>query len=171
MLIRGGWVSNSSSSSFIVNADLKDLGINCWKIPRSWYKAFEDEAHAEMPDKNKIHLDLEKDYWLTSFLEFYDDNDDRYRKFQEHEVGIFLDGQMGGEPYDEDLFEEVWKDKYGDHSVWVPKDLVAKCGAPMTADEVAAKLTNKFGEKARFGFIPQEDDKLLVFVREAVNNA
>lgn len=169
MLMRNGWVSNSSSSSFIVDADLKDLGINCWKIPRGWYKAFEDDVNADVSEEDKIHLDFEKDYWLTAFVEFYDD--DLYRKFQEHEVAVFGDGQMGGEPYDEEFFEEVWKDKYGEHSVWVPKDLTAKCGVPLTADEVAAKLTNKFGYKARYGIIPQEDDKVLVFLRKDSENA
>ena len=162
MLVRNGWVSNSSSSSFIVNKDLSDRGIKCWKIPRDWYSEFKNYANDY--SENKTSLDVVKDYWLTEFIVDANDDIDNYI------VGYFDDGDLGGSPRSEewvcvsDEGREVWDGERG--GVWVNKDLLRVCGPSVTPAEIAAKIEKQFGTEAKLGCYVDGDGRLIVFNKD-----
>lgn len=154
MKIRSNYVSNSSSSSFIVTKDLSDLGISCLKLTR----AQKEKINGSVCYDEKVIIYPDKDYWITEFI---NDGDDR--KWDIIEKGgehiIYSEGQMCGEPYDDRFYNEYPID--GDVSVFIRKE----------HDEAKQMSFNKFAKKFKENFGSSEvlveytnDNKIILTV-------
>lgn len=136
MKFRSNFVSNSSSSSFIVCKDLNDKGIRCLKLSR----AQKEKINGSKIYDETIELDLNKDFWITEFI--YDGDNKKWDIIENNgEYLIYSEGQMSGEPYTEEYFNEYPID--GDTSVFIRKE----------HDEVKQMSFNKFAKtfKENFG--------------------
>ena len=115
MKVRCGYVSNSSSSSFIVKEDVSKKGVSCIKLSEEQlelldgYKMWEDDEDVFHPEKNQ-------DYYLTEYIS---DCDDKYTDIK-NDSGYSFEYSSGGHwgPYDEDEFNEY---STGFTSVWLYK--------------------------------------------------
>jgi hypothetical protein len=102
MKIRLGYVSNSSSSSFLCSKDVSYLGIDCIKLTKAQIIAM---GAIYDWDGALIHkLDPDKEYYIT---EYVSDCLDKYYAFKESEAFIcaYDNGGHRG-PYDEELYNE-----------------------------------------------------------------
>ena len=117
MKIRSGFVSNSSSSSFIVTEDLsKKMGISCLELNSeqiellTGYRMWEDDVETFNPETGKK-------YYLT---EFVSDSRDEWGTIK-HDIGYSFEYQSGGHwgPYDEENYNEY---PIGGNSVWLRKE-------------------------------------------------
>lgn len=147
MKIRKSFVSNSSSSSFVVDKDLTASGILCYKL-----------QPAQLPlvssTLGNVPLTSDKDWYLTEAI-----TDGLYGTWLEARVGcedyVYMDLQMCGEPYDPEFYTQVG-DKVWLHTHDVP-------GGALTAGEVAEKLTQWFGAAAQF--VPvRGDDGVVIYI-------
>ena len=115
MKIRTCYVSNSSSSSFIVTKDLTSQGISCIKLTEgqlellNGYKAWESDEKSFNPEKNK-------EYYLTEYIS--DGRDDCFTIRDMGDSFTYCDGGHFG-PYDEEMFNEY---QTGFNSVWLRKE-------------------------------------------------
>lgn len=119
MKIRKGYVSNSSSSSFIVTQDLTNKGISCIKL---------SEEQKELINGTNIYgdiinLDLDKDYWLTQFLS---DCTNLYDTLTEYEHIFYQEGQLNETPRCEDFYNEYQVGEFGDSVYLLKKHDIAK---------------------------------------------
>ena len=74
MKIRTNYVSNSSSSSYLVPCDVSDI-VPCIKLSEEIWKAMEKNFIDW--DGNKLNLsEISNDWWLTSFINEWDSNHD-----------------------------------------------------------------------------------------------
>ena len=154
MKIRSNFVSNSSSSSFIVCKDLNDKGIRCLKLSR----AQKEKINASTLYDETVNIYPEKDYWITEFI--YDRDDKKWDIIENNgEYLIYSEGQMCGEPYAEEYFNEYPID--GDVSVFIRKE----------HDEAKQMSFNKFAKKFKENFGSSEvlveytnDNKIILTV-------
>lgn len=117
MKIRNGYVSNSSSSSFLVSEDLTKKGIACLKLTQA-QKEVLNGAYIQNGE-TKIGINLDKDIYLTEFV--FDGDDRKWETVTSVEHMVYESGQMCGEPYsDDDVYNEYQID--GDHSVYLRKE-------------------------------------------------
>lgn len=94
MKIRTNFVSNSSSSSFLVSEDISKL-IPCIKLPSEIWEAME-RNYIDW-EGNKLDLSSKSnEWWLTSFISEWDDNYDMVGQSKNHYR--YMDGHE--EPYD-----------------------------------------------------------------------
>lgn len=108
MKIRTCFVSNSSSSSFIVSDNLESKGIACLKLSPEQKKLLQAAGYL----KGK---DLEKDYWLTEFL-----GDERdYAPIEAVEHEDYVEGDLGEFPRCEEYYNEY---EVGGRSVFLMKE-------------------------------------------------
>ena len=132
MKIRIGYVSNSSSSSFLCSKDVSHLGIDCIKLSREQIIAMGAICNW---DGEVIHkLDPDKEYYVT---EYVSDCMDKYYALKESEAYIceYDNGGHGG-PYDEEMYNEY---NTAFSSVYIRK-----------SDDVAEQMSfNKFCKKYR----------------------
>ena len=102
MKIRSNYVSNSSSSSFIVTKDFTNSGITCLKLNKKQlelmkgYKLWTEDKESFEPKENQ-------DYYLTEYLS---DCDKRWEKLKEMKDAFEYSCGGHGGPYDEDMFNE-----------------------------------------------------------------
>ena len=99
MKIRNNYVSNSSSSSFIITEDLTKYGINCIKLTSEQ----KDLINGWQDWGETIVLDVDKDYYLTQFIS---DCTNLYDKISEYGKIFYQEGQLNEEPRVEDLYNE-----------------------------------------------------------------
>jgi len=114
MKIRSNYVSNSSSSSFIVEKDLTSKGLPCLQLTEEQKKRINGSKFLG----EIIELDLTKNYWLTPYI--YDGND-RYDETIKTANAIEYDnGEMSETPYN-----DIYYNKYvidGDISIFIKKE-------------------------------------------------
>jgi len=127
MKMRSGFISNSSSSSFII------LGEPATDEAKAYLDTLHDKAEIKNPETKaeiKVHINKELDprYYSAPKSEIIDENQTmiltRYISDSGDEYGIlgkdkniyyYYDGGHGG-PYDEDAFDEIADD------VWLRKE-------------------------------------------------
>lgn len=121
MKITNGWISNSSSSSFLVLATPEEL--EQWKNnpdikreDKDFYK-IEDEGLRKSlisrMEEDYVKGKEDKDLYLTKFV--FDS--DLYK------IGTdYMEGQMNGEPRDEEDYVEIKDSNDYDSSYWIHKD-------------------------------------------------
>ena len=136
MKIRKGYVSNSSSSSFIVAQDLTDKGIACLKLSQ----AQKELINGSVIYDEKIWLDVNKDFYLTEFI---CDDEKKYDIIDGVEHVFYQEGQLCGEPRNPDYCNEY---NLGYNSVYLLKK-----------HDVAKQMTfNQFVNKYRKSDLPKE---------------
>ncbi len=114
MKIRSNYVSNSSSSSFIVEKDLTSKGLPCLQLTEEQKKRINGSKFLG----EIIELDLTKNYWLTPYI--YDGND-RYDEIKKSANAIEYDeGEMSEMPYNDIYYNEYVID--GDTSIFIKKE-------------------------------------------------
>lgn len=91
MKIRTSYVSNSSSSSYVICRDMTDDGIGCYKLRPDMYAAVAKSLG--------VSLAPDKDWYVTRFLTYADDRNGNYDKLISGEHYVYMDGEMSGNPY------------------------------------------------------------------------
>ena len=91
MKLRTNYVSNSSSSSFVIPVDLSDSGVLCYPIPAT---SLDDFCRSL-----GVKLDPQKKWYLTRFITCADETSGAYDKVTSVEHYVYADGEMDGEPY------------------------------------------------------------------------
>ena len=77
MKSRRGYVSNSSSSSFLVPKDLGEGRVRCVKLPPEIWKKIE-ENHIDWDGKRYVMSPVSSEWWLTEFVS--DCMEDEYKR-------------------------------------------------------------------------------------------
>lgn len=152
MKIRTSFVSNSSSSSYIVKQDLTEDGIRCAPIVRDRLDALEEFINlCRLDDEDPVKLDRNTDWYVTRFITEYEPYC-VYDKLREVGAIDYCDGQTGGVPYD-------WEDDYPDticvahgsdeyDSVYMRREHTSAC--EYTVEELVDYLRTKYPEATKF---------------------
>ena len=138
MKYRNLFVSNSSSSSFIVSEDVSEYGICCMELSKEQIELIEGYPSLD----GEIHFNLQsgKKYYLTQFLA---DCNSRYDKIKELEHVFYNEGELNEEPRCEEYYNEY---KTGWNSVYLLKE-----------HDVAKQMSfNKFINEYRKSYLPRE---------------
>ena len=116
MKTRNGYVSNSSSSSFLLPHPVNGHAVSCIKLPREIWKAIE-KNHIEW-DGKKFDMSASDEWWLTDMVS---DCDDTYSEICDIENSIaYLEGDT--QPYgsyDEDGEKNYIIFKKGDDKFYI----------------------------------------------------
>lgn len=118
MRIRNGFVSNSSSSSFIVIGK-EPTGCNYIKLNSKQTKAIINHIKTRKHDKCDVKCSITDDVFLTQFL--YDCGDawfDIQHKYHSYE---YCSGGHEG-PYDDEYFDNLGESENYWDSVWILKE-------------------------------------------------
>lgn len=113
MKIRKGYVSNSSSSSFLVTQDLTDKGVTCLKLSQ----VQKDRINGSIIYDEKVWLDTTKDFYLTEFIS--DGWEDKYKVIEGVEHILYQEGDLGESPRCEEYCNEY---RVGNTSVYLLKE-------------------------------------------------
>ena len=147
MKIRLNFVSNSSSTSFLVSEDLTSKGITCLKLTRAQKELLNGSLINGKSEK--IGINLDKDLYLTEFVSDYDDRKWDIVTSVEHIP--YESGQMCGEPYtDDEVYNEYQID--GDRSVYLRKE----------HDEAKQMPFSEFVKEFRHTYNEQGDMNVIV---------
>lgn len=151
MKIRKNYVSNSSSSSYVVNADLTDYGITCVKLhPRQLVQVADTCGGGTT-------LDPKKDWYITESITDCNYDiwlDARENCLQATEDYVYCDFQTNGEPYEPTYFVEVAPD------VWMYLvDASDEC-VPVT--ELTSILVERFGPDTKLSLLAEDDGSLII---------
>ena len=138
MKIRIKYVSNSSSSSFIIKEDLRNQGINCIKLTEEQKRLINGYKNWDQ----EINLDLDKEYWLTQFIS---DCYEKYDIVTEKEHIFYQEGQLNETPRNEDFYNEYQGGEF-DTSVYLLKK----------HDESKQMSLNEFVKEYKKTDLPQE---------------
>ena len=117
MKIRIGYVSNSSSASFLVLEDLTSKGIACLKLTQAQKELINGSKLSDGSD-SRFGLDLKRDIYLTQYVSEWDEKKCDIIESIEHLK--YENGQMCETPYVEEAFNEYQID--GDTSVYLRKE-------------------------------------------------
>lgn len=158
MKMRNGFVSNSSSSSFIVKKDLSDKGISCLKLTDEQLKLMDGYKQWE-EDKETFHPEPGQDYYLTEFIS---DCDERWGEIRDMDGAFeYASGGHGG-PYDEEDYNE-YSGEFA--SVWLHKEHdVAK---QMSFGQFVCDFLADFGNS---DVIVKYEKDSIVLMRVELNN-
>lgn len=165
MKIRNGFVSNSSSSSYIVCEDLTSMGLRCFRIPA---KHLDAVSHwlivSRIFDDPVTELDPNKEWYVTRFVTEYERDETIYDKLKEIGAVAYCDGQMNGLPYDwcDDDPYTVCVD-HGDNeydSVYMRREHTDAC-EKMT-QELVEYLKSKYPDATRFMVVPRESGEMII---------
>lgn len=116
MKTREGYVSNSSSSSFLVPCKPDVMRVNCIKLPKEIWKAIE-KNHVEY-DGTKFDMSMSEEWWLT---ELVSDCCSQYEELADIPNAIhYLEGnEMPYGAYDEDGEKDYIKFKSQGQEFWM----------------------------------------------------
>ena len=138
MKIRSNYVSNSSSSSYIVDKDLSDKGIACLKLTKAQKELLNG---SKIYDETIVIPDTDKDIYLTEFI---CECENKYEYIQKCNHIFYQEGELNGTPRDEDYYNEYTMD-YG-RSVYILKE-----------HDVAKQMSfNKFVTEYKRSDLPKE---------------
>lgn len=158
MKIRNGYVSNSSSSSFIVDFDTSDKGIACIKLSDEIIKCLQENL---TDDENKLlNLSGSKTWYLT---EFVNDCDNKGYGLVSEKGIHYMDGGFR-EPYgDEDQYI-VLKNSMDDEFYLNKGDIFGSIdGIPSGIDlslKIQKILKSKVANKIKLGCIQEIVNKV-----------
>lgn len=123
MKVRNGFVSNSSSSSFLLSFEPKDSNVKYVKLTENQKKyLLENFSESNDEDEKKAFKLLSKcnDVWLTQFIS---DCRDEFGKFidsmNEEDYAHYACGEMSEDPYDPEHFNQIDHDEMSDVHVWI----------------------------------------------------
>lgn len=137
MKIRSNYVSNSSSSSFIVSEDLSSRGVACIKLSLEQKKLI----NGSIVNEKEFKLDNfnKKDYYLTQFIS--DCCEKELDEINKVKVCYYSGGELSERPYLNQFYNEYKIN--GDISVFLLKE----------HDEAKQMTFNKFAKdfKTKFG--------------------
>lgn len=158
MKIRSGFVSNSSSSSYLVLRDLSEIGIKCVKLTPSQISYIRERYKKEIDSNgfsfiSKEQLDFVNSHdniWITQFI---NDCTSTFEKIEDKEIikesekSFYFEGDLSESPRDEEYFNCLIDDGY-DGGIWIFKE-DDKDHKEMSIDEIIKflKLKKKEGEK------------------------
>lgn len=140
MKIRTNYVSNSSSSSYIVARDLTSEGIACVKLNATavdkirtscWYEGLQT-------------LNTFSEYWLTRPIKEYEP-DNVQDLINSVDKVIYCDHQMSGYPYDEEGFFGF---AVGDDTVYMQLNHVS--GLVVSRKQLCKILKEKYSKNQKF---------------------
>lgn len=140
MKIRTKYVSNSSSSSYIVCRDLTSEGIACVKL---------DATTVDKIRTSCLYEDLQKlntfsEYWLTRPIKEYE-TDAIQDLINSVDRAFYCDHQMSGYPYDEEYFFGF---SVGDDTVYMQLDHVS--GLVVSRKQLCKILKEKYSKDQKF---------------------
>ena len=113
------YVSNSSSSSFIVTKDLTLKGINCLKLSEEQKKLIDGYKNYD----EQISINPEQDYWLTQFIS---DCSSLYDNIHDVNHVYYQEGQLNETPRNEDFYNEYQISEFGESVFLLKQHDVAK---------------------------------------------
>lgn len=120
MKIRTTYVSNSSSSSYIVFKDLTSLGIPCMKLNTEQAKKILDAIKADPYYKVDIPDDCyNKDIYLTTYIA--DCRDGLYETLRQEFSIMYDEGELNEEPRAEEYYNQ-YPTNIVEESWWIRKE-------------------------------------------------
>ncbi|MFA6889900.1 MAG: hypothetical protein WCQ80_02630 [Bacilli bacterium] len=141
MKTRMCYVSNSSSSSFIIDFDTSDEGISCVKLSSEIVRCLQE--HASDANFKKLELNLDKCWYLTEFI---NDCDNKNYDYVSKNGIRYMDGGFR-EPYgDEDQYI-ILKNKSHDEFYLDKEDLVGHTDCVPAGVELSLKVQNVLKSK------------------------
>lgn len=117
MKIRSGFISNSSSSSFIVFEDLTSRGVHCFKLTKEQMKLMEGYQYCD--ETGEVNFKGRQGY-LTKFITGY--YKDENAVLDNVEKIHYTDGENDGEPYQFSTCYLYNEHRHGDESFFVLKE-------------------------------------------------
>ena len=151
MKIRTGFVSNSSSSSYVVNADLTSFGIRCLAIDPSRLRSVQRWLNAfKLSSEPEVVLDPNTQWYVTRYITEYEP-DGVYDALDKHTKFDYMTGQLDGTPYedgedDPEIYRSPGGDDYRD-AVYIRKEHTVM--AVMKPAEVAEFVRKTYPESAQ----------------------
>ena len=155
MKIRSNYVSNSSSSSYIVDVDLNSKGINCIKLSRDQIYLIDGyDIYGYV-----INLDEGKEYYLTQFI---NDSSKLYEKLDGINKIFYQEGSLNEEPRTEKYYNK-YSCKTNYSCVYLLKE--HDTAKEMTINQFA-KEYKKTGLSEKFLVKYEEDGIKLIYIMD-----